>query len=143
VHFRPGKLALVDDRCLLLDWSETVISHPFLALFPLLHGNWYSAAIDGSSGKILATKEQRQQVSEAYLQPFGEHASQEDLQRSLLTMLKIGAVWNLLRGIHRVKGLERNSPQYYRSVVGMQAGLKQFIHQYQVDRSMTDGLLTD
>jgi hypothetical protein len=51
------------DRCVLIDWEDASIAHPFFSPFLLLESLRYTAALDG-------VREARQEIRDAYLAPW-------------------------------------------------------------------------
>ncbi|MDZ4730960.1 MAG: phosphotransferase [Xanthomonadales bacterium] len=141
--FRNDNMTVSEGRHLLLDWSGTVISHPFLVLSLVFQDHRATLGNGGFAGTMSINDELYQRVIESYLQPFSALASQADLLRAVEAVKQLEGVWMMLRMIYQLEWVEAKTPHFYRQVVGVQAGFKQFINQHLVRTSLADRIIMD
>ncbi len=134
--FHADNLVLSGGRHLLLDWSGTVISHPFLALSVVFQDRQATLDNRGMAGTMNINDELYEQVISSYLRPFSALATQDDLSLALEAAKQIEGTWMLLRMIHQLEWIEDRTPHYYKQVVGLQTGVRQFINQHLVTRGL-------
>jgi hypothetical protein len=127
--FRDDNLAVSEGRHLLLDWSNTVISHPFLVLSLVMQDHRATLNNADRKGTMMIPDELYQQVIASYLEPFSTIASQADLLRALDAAKHIEAVWMMLRLIYQLEWVEPWTPHYYLQVVSLQSSFKRLIQQ--------------
>jgi hypothetical protein len=95
--FRPGNVALEPGgHCIIFDWSDTVIGHPFFSInrflddLPAASSHPNGSAADGLSP--LAVK-----VRDAYLRGWRAYASATELQRVFALSRRLNAIYQLMR----------------------------------------------
>lgn len=104
--FRPGNVAIgARGNCIIYDWSDTVIGHPFFSLhrflddLPACPSGPGASATEGLSA--LAVR-----VRNAYLRVWRDYASPMELQRVFAVSHQLNAVYQLMR-FHYAWDLEK------------------------------------
>jgi hypothetical protein len=95
--FRPGNVAIgPGGQCIIFDWSDTVIGHPFFSLnrflddLPVCPSSSGGSTAEGLSPLAV-------QVREAYLRGWRDYASTRELQRVFAQSRRLNAVYQLMR----------------------------------------------
>jgi hypothetical protein len=123
-NFRVDNLVELDGKRLLLDWSGSLVSHPFLALGQVFREHSSTPAPGGSTMRI--TDSLYQQIIESYLQPFSSLAGMQDLLRALEAARELDRFWMILQMLYQLETIEPGSSHFYRQVVGVQMVAKRF-----------------
>ncbi len=89
----PENLVWSAGRVVFLDWSDTVVGHPFFGLDRLLDSCWNDA-------------ERKAAVIAEYLTGFGEAASSETLRNSSNRVLWLRVLYEGLRWHHEIQALD-------------------------------------
>ncbi len=124
--FRDDNLAMLDGKPRLLDWSGTIISHPFLALGRIFQARRSNVGRGGASGSARISDELHRRIIESYLQPFHVLAGRDELQRALVAAERVERFWVILRMIFQLETIEPATPHYYRQVVNLQIRARRF-----------------
>lgn len=107
----PENLIWRDGRAVFLDWSDTVVGHPFFGLDRLLDFCWSDA-------------ERKSAVIHAYLEGFAGEASAERLQASFQRVLSLRVLYEDLRWHHEIQALPQESEHAARLRADQLAGLR-------------------
>lgn len=124
--FREDNLTRVEADPCLLEWSGTVIGHPFFALEPLLRrGAEQSRAsrVPGARIREAALAE----VRSAYLEPFTQFAAMDRLREAMEIAGRLMTLWAFTRVAENLDWAEPESPRYQTLAVWLQAGARQLI----------------
>ncbi len=89
----PENLVWNAGRVVFLDWSDTVVGHPFFGLDRLLDSCWNDA-------------ERKAAVIAEYLAGFGQAASSETLRNSSRRVLSLRVLYEGLRWHHEIQALD-------------------------------------
>ena len=79
-----GQVFVSGDRCLVFDWGDSCVSHPFTTMSVTLEG-LLAWGLDDIEGSVDTTP-----FRDAYLERFSGRAEREDLARALASALRLG-----------------------------------------------------
>ncbi len=79
-----GQVFLSGDRCLVSDWGDSCVSHPFTTMSVTLEG-LLAWGLDDVEGSVDTTP-----VRDAYLEPFSGRAERAALARAMASALRLG-----------------------------------------------------
>jgi aminoglycoside phosphotransferase (APT) family kinase protein len=81
----PGNFLVDGTRCVLIDWEDAAVGHPFFSLAPLLVGlATYQPALNRAAV--------RRRIEDAYLAPFAAVAAPDRLRDALRVAMPLGFV---------------------------------------------------
>ena len=109
----PENLVWSTGQVVFLDWSDTVVGHPFFGLDRLLDSCWNDA-------------ERKTAVIAEYLAGFGEAASIETLRNSSKRVLLLRVLYEGLRWHHEIQALDPGSEHAARLRADQLQGLTMF-----------------
>jgi len=126
--FRDDNLVFNLGQYYLLDWSEPIISHPFLVLGRIItdHGQCMRAERQ-SSVTMNIDDELFRQITDAYLAPFAAKYPGVNFPEALQAVEKLDRLWMMMRMLYRLEWVEERCPQYFRLVVGLQTRARRLI----------------
>ena len=107
----PENLVWSADRVVFLDWSDTVVGHPFFGLDRLLDFCWSDPEIKAA-------------VIEAYIAGFADFASADRLRRSFDRVLWLRVLYEDLRWHHEILAVPADSEHAGRLRADQLAGLR-------------------
>jgi len=120
--FRTDNMTITEGEQRLLDWSDTVIAHPFLILGRIFTDHAAcKRGRDIGPGNMKISDDLFHQVIDAYLEPFAPLSSRVDLLLALEAVKKLDSLWMLMRAIYRMDRIEALSPHYYRQASNVRA----------------------
>lgn len=106
----PENLVWTGGRAVFLDWSDTVVGHPFFGLDRLLDSCW-------------GDPQRKSAVIQAYLEAFEDLASEARLKRSFDRVLWLRVLYEDLRWHHEILALPEDSAQRQRLRADQLSGL--------------------
>jgi len=112
--FRPANLYRNGDRYWVVDWADSMISHPFFSLA------WFVESLEkrlGRESEQLSADEVSNAVNsvvDAYLDVFSSLGSQAHLQEALVLARELTPAWNLCRWIELLPYLEADTRAFRR-----------------------------
>jgi hypothetical protein len=126
--FRDDNLVKTGVDYRVIDWSDTVIAHPFLVL-----GRIYKDSRSTQGGGKVPKRvmdipaELLERVEKAYLDEFSGLAEPEKLERGLALAESVSPLWEIMRKFDRLEWVEPMTPDFYHQIVSMQAQAKDAI----------------
>lgn len=126
--FRDDNLVKTGDDYRVIDWSDTVIAHPFMVLGRIYRDSRSTQGGGAVSRRVMdIPAELLDGVEKAYLAEFSELAEPVKLDRGLTLAESIYPLWVIMRKLDRLEWAEPKTPNFYHVIVSMQAQAKDAI----------------
>ncbi len=121
MDFRGDNLVWQDDNIRLIDWADTVIGHPFMALDRMAeYSEFKRAGRQPSRTTMLIDEQQLAQICEAYLDAFTGFEPLPRLHQALALSQQLYRFWSFCQMLHELDWVEPASPRYYYLLAGLQ-----------------------
>lgn len=129
--FRAANLAIYQGQHRMLDWSDAVITHPFLILSRILEDHQVTTLAQGVVARAMAINDELfNLVIDAYLEPFASLASREELMRVLGSVRILARVWMMMLTLKQLEWVEDRTPHYFQNVVGLQMRARRLCNEH-------------
>ena len=127
-NFRDDNLVQQDSGLRIIDWSDVVVGHPFMALEYI---NSRRASLQSESTsyspKDPVTEALFSEIISAYLTQFHAFAPMEKLQQAWALAQSLFPMWNLFRVYSELSWAEKDSPRHTMLVAQLQLTARKLI----------------
>jgi hypothetical protein len=126
--FRAGNFYRQNDRLLISDWSDLVISHPFFCLSKMIASAQNQAAEqEGLRGGMQIDEELLKEITGAYLEAFIRFEPIERLREALRCVVGLQTAWEFSQWVQELNFLEPGAREYLEAGSKIQALARQMI----------------